>query len=79
MDNCFNISGKLGEGELMTTYEAAWLFFAGVFVIMFYYYSLENAQNTYYWRGRKDGWDMHRRMIDNKRKTDEVFDYEKQN
>ena len=36
-----------------------------------------NAQNRYYWIGRKDGWDMHRRMIDNKVKTDEVFDYDK--
>lgn len=37
----------------------------------------ENAQTRYYWLGRKDGWDMHRRMIDNKVKTDEVFDYDK--
>jgi hypothetical protein len=46
---------------------------------MFYYSSLENAKSTHYWRGRKDGWDMHRRMIENKRKSDEVFDYEKFN
>ena len=39
----------------------------------------ENAQTRYYWLGHKDGWDMHRRMIDNKRKSDEVFDYEKHN
>ena len=37
----------------------------------------ENAQTRYYRLGRKDGWDMHRRMIDNKVKTDEVFDYDK--
>jgi len=37
----------------------------------------ENAQTRYYWLGRKDGWDMHRRMIQNKVKTDEVFDYDK--
>ena len=37
----------------------------------------ENAQTRYYWLGRRDGWDMHRRMIDNKVKTDEVFDYDK--
>jgi len=37
----------------------------------------ENAETRYYWIGRKDGWDMHRRMIDNKVKTDEVFDYDK--
>jgi len=26
----------------------------------------ENAKTIAYWRGRKDGWDMHRRMIENK-------------
>jgi hypothetical protein len=46
---------------------------------MFYYSSLGNAKDTAYWRGRKDGWDMHRRMIETKRKSDEVFDYEKHN
>ena len=25
----------------------------------------ENAEARYYWLGRKDGWDMHRRMVDN--------------
>ena len=37
----------------------------------------ENAEARYYWLGRKDGWDMHRRMIQNKIKSDEVFDYDK--
>lgn len=37
----------------------------------------DNAAQLHYWRGRKDGWDMHRRMNDNKVKTDEVFDYDK--
>ena len=37
----------------------------------------ENAQNRYYWLGRRDGWDMHRRMIENKSKSDQVFDYDK--
>lgn len=36
----------------------------------------ENAQNRYYWLGRRDGWDMHRRMMDNKSKSDQVFDYD---
>jgi len=39
--------------------------------------AIGNAKDRYYWIGRKDGWDMHRRMIDNKVKTDEVFDYDK--
>ena len=37
----------------------------------------ENAEARYYWLGRKDGWDMHRRMMDNKSKSDQVFDYDK--
>ena len=61
----------------MTDLQAAWMFFIAVFAIMFYYSSLGNAKSTAYWRGRKDGWDMHRRMIQNKVKTDEVFDYDK--
>ena len=27
---------------------------------------VENTAQIHYWRGRKDGWDMHRRMIDRK-------------
>jgi hypothetical protein len=30
----------------------------------------ENAKQRMYWIGRKDGWDMHRRMIDNKNNAD---------
>tara|TARA_R110002126_G_C10106783_1_gene466821 strand:- start:56 stop:268 length:213 start_codon:yes stop_codon:yes gene_type:complete len=50
----------------------------GIIVIAWIFGEIKsNAQNRYYWIGRKDGWDMHRRMIDNKVKTDEVFDYDK--
>ena len=37
----------------------------------------ENAFQSGYWKGRKDGWDMYRRMIETKTKSDEVFDYDK--
>jgi len=33
--------------------------------------------NRGYWRGRSVGWDMHRRMINFKQQSDEVFDYDK--
>ena len=39
----------------------------------------ETAFQNGYWKGRKDGWDMYRRMAETKRKSDEVFDYDKQN
>ena len=38
---------------------------------------IDDMKQAHYWRGRKDGFDMHRRMIQNKIKTDEVFDYDK--
>ena len=35
---------------------------------------VENRKQTHYWRGRKDGWDMHRRMMQTK--TEKVFNYD---
>jgi hypothetical protein len=35
----------------------------------------DNAFQSGYWKGRKDGYDMHRRISDAKR--NEVFDYDK--
>jgi predicted membrane chloride channel (bestrophin family) len=35
----------------------------------------DNAFQAGYWKGRKDGYDMHRRITDAKR--DQVFDYDK--
>lgn len=37
----------------------------------------DNAQTRYYWLGRSDGWNMHRRMLTKKTMTDKVFDYDK--
>ena len=37
----------------------------------------ETAFQSGYWKGRKDGWDMYRRMAETKAKSDEVFDYDK--
>lgn len=38
----------------------------------------EESFNSGYWKGRKAGWDSHRRITNIKAKSDEVFDYEKQ-
>ena len=61
--------------------ELAFLWFyamLGVAVLYWYIEHVkENAAQLHYWRGRKDGWDLHRRMINNKAETDEVFDYDK--
>ena len=61
----------------MTLKEAGLLWVASMVLIIWAYATYQNAKQTYYWRGRKDGFDMHRRMIQNKVKSDEVFDYDK--
>ena len=54
----------------MSLKEAGLLWVASMVGIIFAYGFFENAKQTHYWRGRKDGWDMHRRMIDNKTNAD---------
>ena len=54
--------------------------YAAIAVSVLYWYIdhvKENAAQLHYWRGRKDGWDLHRRMINNKSASDKVFDYDK--
>jgi len=50
----------------MTLKEAGLWWVATMVAIIWTYGVLQNAKQTHYWRGRKDGWDMHRRMIENK-------------
>jgi hypothetical protein len=40
-------------------------------------YMRESAFNSGYWKGRAAGWDSHRRIMNLKKESDEVFDYEK--
>ncbi len=58
-------------------YAVCYAFLAAIMVGWFINVVKENAETRYYWLGRKDGWDMHRRMIENKVQTDQVFDYDK--
>jgi hypothetical protein len=46
--------------------------FFGTFFMLTY---INDQKQTHYWRGRKDGWDMHRRM--KIMKNERVFDYDK--
>ena len=39
----------------------------------------ETAFQNGHWKGRADGWNSHRRLMNIKAKSDEVFDYDKQN
>jgi hypothetical protein len=58
---------------------AAWIVLyciLGYFIAWGIYSTIkDNAFQSGYWKGRKDGFDMHRRITDAKR--DQVFDYDK--
>jgi hypothetical protein len=57
--------------------QLAWIFM-GLGVLGYIVATIkENAFQSGYWKGRKDGWDMYRRMAETKAKSDEVFDYDK--
>jgi len=67
----------VGSDMIETT--AAWIVLYSVFgyFIVWGIYSTvkDNAFQSGYWKGRKDGYDMHRRITDSK--LDQVFDYDK--
>lgn len=58
----------------MTLRESAYAWFYVMLAIGLLYWYIdhvkENAAVVHYWRGRKDGWDMHRRMMENKTDAD---------
>ncbi len=37
----------------------------------------DTAFQNGYWKGRAQGWESHRRLMNTKVKSDEVFDYDK--
>ena len=61
-------------GERMSLRDSAYAWFYVMLAIGVLYWYIEhvkeNAAVVHYWRGRKDGWDMHRRMIENKSNAD---------
>ena len=66
-------------GERMIETTTGWLVLysvLGYFIGWGIYSTIkDNAFQSGYWKGRKDGFDMHRRITDAKR--DQVFDYDK--
>ena len=60
-------------GERMTPYDQLkdfgylimWAVVVGLLLTWAIGTYIENIKTIHYWRGRKDGWDMHRRMVDN--------------
>ena len=65
-------SKDLGERMIETT--APWIvlyFVLGYFILWGIYSSIkDNAFQSGYWKGRKDGFDMHRRITDSKSNAD---------
>ena len=64
-------------GLQMTMEIAVYLFIGLSMAYWLVLMRIDDMKQAHYWRGRKDGFDMHRRMTQNKIKTDEVFDYDK--
>jgi hypothetical protein len=56
-----------------------WAIVGLTFVAWIIYEIRDTAFQNGYWKGRADGWNMHRRMTNIKTQSDEVFDYDKQN
>jgi len=54
----------------MSLQEAGLAWVAIMVAIIFVYGLIQNAKDVAYWRGRHDGWTMHRRMIQNKTDAD---------
>ena len=54
----------------------AWFYVMLAIGVLYWYieHVKENAAVVHYWRGRKDGWDMHRRMIENKTDADKYWE-----
>ena len=56
-----------------------WAIVGLTFAAWIIYEIRDTAFQNGYWKGRADGWNMHRRMTNIKAQSDEVFDYDKQN
>ena len=58
--------------------QLAWIFVGMAIGLWIVLMVRETAFQSGYWKGRKHGYEMHRRMTNIKSKSDEVFDYDKQ-
>ncbi len=54
-----------------------WAIVSLTFAAWIIYEIRDTAFQNGYWKGRADGWNMHRRMTNIKAQSDEVFDYDK--
>ena len=54
-----------------------WAIVGSIAIIWLIYEIKDTAFQNGYWKGRAHGWDSHRRLMNTKTKSDEVFDYDK--
>jgi hypothetical protein len=59
-------------------YLLAWGMLIAGFLFWVIWEIRDTAFQNGYWKGRAHGWEMHRRMTNIKKESDEVFDYDKQ-
>jgi hypothetical protein len=55
---------------------AWWILGASIVALMITYIRNSSFESGY-WKGRAAGWESHRRLANTIKKSDEVFDYEK--
>jgi hypothetical protein len=55
----------------------AWYCLGAGTLLLIIYQIRESSFNSGYWKGRQAGWESHRRITNIAKKSDEVFDYEK--
>ena len=58
-------------------YVMMWGIVAVMAIAWIIYEIKDTAFQNGYWKGRAEGWQSHRRLINTKIKSDEVFDYDK--
>ena len=50
----------------------------GITIVVWFIHEIrDTAFQNGYWKGRAQGWESHRRLMNTKLKSDEVFDYDK--
>ena len=54
-----------------------WAIVGSIAITWLIYEIKDTAFQNGYWKGRAHGWDSHRRLMNTKTKSDEVFDYDK--
>ena len=74
-----NFGERMNPIEELKNLGYLWMYaIVAVTVIAWIIYEIKDtAFQNGYWKGRAQGWESHRRLMNTKTKSDEVFDYDK--